>query len=208
MQAHGRFEQEAWRYDDRTLGIYRDHVLLHERLVAYIRAAAATAERSGLPIVRPLSLVDPADARASGLADAYAFGPSLWIAPVLEAGASERRVYLPAGEWLELAGGLDDLRPRALTSGAREVLAQAPRERIPVWVRRGAIVITYPAAAVAAGLGEHAEGHRPLEATLWGEPRCGRAATRLADGTKVRWERGRWSCDPDREIAYRIVPIA
>ncbi len=46
MQAHGRFEQEAWRYDDHTLDIYREYVLLHERLVPYIRAAAATAARS------------------------------------------------------------------------------------------------------------------------------------------------------------------
>ena len=37
MQAHGRFAQEAWRYDDRTLATYRDYVLLHERLVPYIR---------------------------------------------------------------------------------------------------------------------------------------------------------------------------
>jgi alpha-glucosidase (family GH31 glycosyl hydrolase) len=29
-------------------------VLLHERLVPYVRAAAATAARCGLPIVRPL----------------------------------------------------------------------------------------------------------------------------------------------------------
>ena len=39
---------------------YRDYLLLHERLVPYIRAAAATAARCGLPIIRPLCLVDPA----------------------------------------------------------------------------------------------------------------------------------------------------
>ena len=63
MQAHGRFEQEAWRYDGGTLRAYREYVLLHERLVPYIRAAAATAARSGLPITRPLCLADPSDPR-------------------------------------------------------------------------------------------------------------------------------------------------
>ena len=101
MQAHGRFEQEAWRYDDHTLDVYRRYVLLHERLVAYIRAAAATAARSGLPIIRPLALTDPGDDRGWAIGDCYGFGPSLWVAPVLEQGATERRAYLPRGRWLE-----------------------------------------------------------------------------------------------------------
>ena len=43
MHAHGRFEQEAWTYDAETLDVYREYVLMHERLVPYVRAAAATA---------------------------------------------------------------------------------------------------------------------------------------------------------------------
>ena len=65
----------------------------------------------------------------------------------------------------------------------------APLERIPVWVRAGSIVVTYPAAHVAAGLGDTPESERPLVATLWGKPRLGRAAARLADGTRVAWHR-------------------
>src|SRR5919201_6876794 len=90
MQAHGRFEQEAWTYDAETLDVYREYVLLHERLVPYVRAAAATAARSGLPIIRPLCLVDPSDPRGWAISDAYGYGPALWVAPVLEAGARER----------------------------------------------------------------------------------------------------------------------
>jgi alpha-glucosidase (family GH31 glycosyl hydrolase) len=192
MQAHGRFEQEAWRYDDRTLRAYRDYVLLHERLVPYIRAAAATAARSGLPIVRPLCLVDPSDPRGWELADAYGFGPALWVAPVLEDGARERRVYIPRGEWIDFWTG-----DRA--TGGTDTIARAPRERIPVWVRRGSIVVTHPAEHVAAGLGDTPESERPLEATLWGEPGGGRAQVRLADGTRIRWRRGEWSVEPARE---------
>ena len=208
MQAHGRFEQEAWRYDDHTLSVYREYVLMHERLVAYIRAAAATAARSGLPIVRPLSLIDPGDPHAWQLADAYGFGPALWVAPVLEQGATERAVPVPRGEWLALGEGLDDLAPRPLLAGGRELRAPTPRERIPVWVRRGAILVTYPAAEVASGLGDRPESERPLEATLWGQPRDGRALARLADGTRVRWARGAWACEPEREISFREIPLA
>jgi hypothetical protein len=70
-------------------------------------------------------------------------------------------------------------------------------------VREGAIVVTYPEDHVARGLGDVTERERPLEATLWGTPRGGRASARLADGTRVRWHEGRWSVDPPREVAFR-----
>jgi alpha-glucosidase (family GH31 glycosyl hydrolase) len=194
MHAHGRFEQEAWTYDEETLELYRAYVLLHERLVPYIRAAAACAARTGLPIIRPLCLTDPADPRGWAIADAYGFGPSLWVAPVLEAGAREVQVDLPRGDWIEAWSGRE-------VAGGGEVMAPAPLERIPVWVRRGALIVTYPAEQVAAGLGD--DGRPPLEATLWGEPACGRAAARLVDGTVVRWRRGEWSVAPERPVTFR-----
>ena len=196
MQAHGRMVQEPWTYDERTLNIYRSYVLLHERLVPYIRAAAATCERSGLPIIRPLHLAEPHGEHAWTLADAYGFGPALWVAPVLDEGAREREVVLPHGDWIETWSG-------AVARGGREVVVPAPRSTIPVWVRRGSIVVTYPAAHVAAGLGDTPEAERPLEATLWGEPALGRAQARLADGTKIAWRRGTWSVDRPRDVVFR-----
>ncbi len=195
MQAHGRLVQEPWTYDERTLNIYRAYVLLHERLVPYVRAAAATAARCGLPIIRPLHLVDPSDERGWSIADAFAYGPALWVAPVLDEGARSREVALPRGDWIETWSG-------ARVRGGGEVVAPAPRETIPVWVRSGSIVVTYPAEHVACGLGDTPEGERPLEATLWGEPRAGSASVRLADGTRITWRRGRWSVDREREIAF------
>jgi hypothetical protein len=72
-------------------------------------------------------------------------------------------------------------------------------------VRAGSIVVTLPASHVASGLGDTPERERPLEATLWGEPACGRAAARLAEGTRVRWVRGEWSIGPERELTTRVV---
>jgi alpha-glucosidase (family GH31 glycosyl hydrolase) len=193
MHAHGRFEQEAWTYDEETLDVYRAYVLLHERLVPYVRAAAVTASRCGLPIVRPGALT----AGDWTLADAYGYGPSLFVAPVLEAGARERAVVLPPGEWLDVAS-------EEPARGA--VVVEAPLFRIPVWVRRGALIVTYPASHVARGLGDTPEAERPLEATLWGEPPCGRAVARLADGTVIRWTNGAWSVSGARErVEFRRV---
>ena len=163
MQAHGRWPQEAWTYDAETLDLYRDMVLLHERLVPYTRAAAGLAARTGLPIIRPLCLTDPADPRGWTITDAYGYGPALWVAPVLEEGARSRTVELPRGRWI-------DFWTRERVEGGRAVEADAPLGRIPVWVREGSILVTLPAAHVADGLGDTPESERPLEATLWGRP--------------------------------------
>jgi alpha-glucosidase (family GH31 glycosyl hydrolase) len=198
MHAHARMPQEPWNYGDRVLDLYRAYVLLHEQLVPYIRAAASTASRTGLPIIRPLCLTDPSDPRGWTITDAYGFGPALWVAPVLDDGAREREVALPRGEWIETWSG-------SSVRGGRDVVVDSPLYRIPVWVRSGSIVITYPAAHVARGLGDVAESERPLVATLWGAPRLGRAAARLADGTVVRWRDGAWSVTPERDIAFAHV---
>jgi alpha-glucosidase (family GH31 glycosyl hydrolase) len=183
MQAHARMAQEPWNYGERVLDLYRDYVLLHEQLVPYARAAAATAARCGLPIIRPLCLIDPADPRGWTIGDAYGYGPALWVAPVLDDGAREREVALPRGDWIETWSG-------SLVRGGGEVVVEAPVSRIPVWARSGSIVITYPTAHVARGLGDVPESSRPLEATLWGAPPLGHASARLADGTRISWRRG------------------
>jgi len=200
MQAHSRFAHEPWNYGERMVESYRTFVHLHEQLVPYVRAAADTAARTGLPIIRPLCLIDPGDPRGWVLRDAYGYGPSMWVAPVLDDGAREREVQLPRGDWI-------DAWSEQRISGGREVIAPAPLHQIPVWMRAGSIIVTYPAEHVAQGLGDTPEPDRPLEATLWGRPQSGRAATRLADGTRIRWrERDGWSVsDPQREVSFRLI---
>ena len=202
MQAHGRMPQEPWHYSEHVLDLYREYVSLHEQLVPYVRAAASTAARCGLPIIRPLCLVDPSDPRGWEIGDAYGYGPALWVAPVLEEGATEREVALPRGDWIETWSG-------AVVRGGGETVVEAPLQRIPVWVRAGSIVVTYPASHVARGLGDVDECVRPLVATLWGSPRLGRAACRLADSTRIAWRRGRWSVDADceREVEFREIGV-
>jgi alpha-glucosidase (family GH31 glycosyl hydrolase) len=199
-QSHGRFEQEAWTYDDETLELYRSYLLLHERLVPYIRAAAASAARTGIPITRPLCLVDPGDPRAWRIADSYLFGPVLWVAPVLDAGASSRVVELPRGRWI-------DFWTHEPVGGGGAIVADAPIDRIPVWVREGSIVVTYPADIVARGLPPDPAG-APLEATLWGRPRLGRARVRMADGSAIDWRRGEWSVDAGHSVVFREIGVA
>lgn len=198
MQAHARLEQEPWTYDHATLERFRGAVLLHEMLTPYLRAAARTAARTGLPIVRPLSLLDPADDALWSVPDAFGFGPSLLVAPVVDEGATRRTVPLPRGRWVETWSG-------RTVAGGRSVEVEAPLDRIPVWVREGAIVVTHPAEHVARGLGTTADADRPYVATLWGVPAAGRALAHLPDGTPVRWVRGAWALPAGRDVTPRRV---
>ncbi len=120
---------------------------------------------------------------------------------MLDDGAREVETVLPPGRWIETWSG-------AQVDGGRQITVPAPLERIPVWVRRGALIVTLPADHVAGGLGDTPEAERPLEATLWGEPPLGRAGARLADGTVVSWRRERgFSCSaPQRPLVTRRLP--
>jgi alpha-glucosidase (family GH31 glycosyl hydrolase) len=198
-QSHGRFEQEAWTYDEETLELYRAYLVLHERLVPYIRAAAATAARTGLPIIRPLCLVEPDDPRGWEISDSYFFGPSLWVAPVLDAGAASRVVELPRGRWI-------DFWTQTRAEGGSAVGCRTPIDRIPVWVREGSILVTYPAETVAAGLPAD-PAVAPLEATLWGEPALGRARVKLADGSSIAWRAGEWLHDGERPVEFAELSV-
>jgi len=117
---------------------------------------------------------------------------------VFEERATERRTYLPRGEWI-------DWWTQQRTSGGRWVDAEAPLDRIPLWVRSGSLVVTYPEETVRRGLGEE-DPTRPLEATLWGEPPLGHVSARVADGTRIAWRRGEWSVTPDRPVTFLQHP--
>lgn len=197
MQAHARLEQEPWTYDHETLALFRGAVLLHEMLVPYVRAAARTAARTGLPIVRPLSLLDPADDRLWSVPDAFAYGPSLVVAPVVDEGVREREVPLPRGSWIEAWSGEEVVVP---AGGGEPLVVDVPLDRVPTWVRSGSIVITHPAHHVARGLGTAPDDEVPYVATLWGRPRHGRALAHLPDGSAVRWIRGRWELPAGRDV--------
>ena len=95
----------------------------------------ATAHLTGMPIIRHLFLTYPHDPRVYGLSDEYLLGPDLLVAPVIVPGATSKRVYLPAGTWIDYWSG-------AQYNGGRMVTVAAPIERIPIFVRGGALLPT------------------------------------------------------------------
>jgi len=119
----------------RTQAAFRSYAQLHQALFPYLYAAAHTAHLTGMPIVRHLFLAYPQDPRVYGLDDEYLLGPDLLVAPVIVHGATSKRVYLPAGTWIDYWSG-------AQYNGGRMVTVAAPLDRIPIFVRGGALLPT------------------------------------------------------------------
>ena len=90
------------------------------------------AHEKSTPPMRPLFFDFPDDTGCAGIDDEFMFGPDLLVAPVLDEGAHSRAVCLPAGaQWRDAWSG-DRL------NGGQVVTAQAPLERIPLYVRGAA----------------------------------------------------------------------
>jgi alpha-D-xyloside xylohydrolase len=82
-------------------------------------------------------LVDSPDDPAAWLADLeYRLGPDLLVAPMTDPSGT-RTVYLPEGEWVDWHTG-------EVHMGRRFILARQPLERVPLYVRRGAIIPVTP----------------------------------------------------------------
>ena len=75
-----------------------------------------------------------ADKNVEGINDQYMFGPSLLINPVYKYEAHNRDVYLPKGNgWYDLYSG-------KYFKGGNTLKADAPYNRIPVFVKAGSII--------------------------------------------------------------------
>jgi alpha-glucosidase (family GH31 glycosyl hydrolase) len=140
-------------FDPETLPVWRRYTKLHTQLLPYIQAADATYRATGLPLMRHGLLTHPADPRAARADDQFMFGPDLLAAPVLEPGAIRRRLYAPAGRWIDLwrsatyqrRYGSLRLGRASLLGGRREHTLPAPLVQLPLLVRAGAVIPLLPA---------------------------------------------------------------
>ncbi|MEU0880904.1 glycoside hydrolase family 31 protein [Lentzea sp. NPDC005914] len=123
---------EVWSYGEEAYEILAGHLRLRERLRPYVMEQMRTTSETGVPPMRPVFLEFPGDPAAWQVEDAFLLGPDLLVAPITEAGVSEREVYLPArARWTDAWTGEEH-------EGGRTVTVAAPIERIPLFLRDGA----------------------------------------------------------------------
>ena len=121
-------------YDDELIRIAQSYVGAHHDLIPYTRSSLFQSTRSGVPVMRALIFSFPTDDSLFDTWDEYLFGSEILVAPVTAASASERKVYLPAGRWLDYND------KRSVYTGQATITAKAGLADIPLFVREGAIV--------------------------------------------------------------------
>ena len=117
--------------------ICRKYLNTRYELLPYIYSAFDESHTTGIPIMRALWLYNPDDRVAQTTADEYLFGPSLLVAPVVERGALERELYLPAGQWW-------DFWTSTPAAGGTKIKRAVDLETMPVFVKAGTILPTGP----------------------------------------------------------------
>ena len=131
--AMGTRRQEPWQFDETTIDAVRKTVKLRYRFIPYIYDLAHECEKTGAPIVRPLVYEYPADKHVRNISDEYMLGSFVLVAPVIAPGKEAREVYLPDGDWYDYYTG-------EKYSGGRYILADAPLDKVPVFIKAGAII--------------------------------------------------------------------
>lgn len=122
-------DNEIWSFGDENYVIMKRYIDIREKLRPYIRDLMKKSSETGAPVIRPLFYDFPKDERVWNIGDQYMLGKEILVAPVMEYLQRKREVYLPQGNnWREVKTG-------KIHDGGQTILAEAPLEVIPIFVR-------------------------------------------------------------------------
>lgn len=166
-------------HDTRVEPTCRKYLELRYRLLPYLYSAVHECATTGMPIMRALWLHFPDDPKAVECGDQYLWGRNVLVAPVVEKGATTRRIYLPRGAWY-------DFWTHERVEGGREINRPVDLETMPLYVREGSIL---PLGPVKQFTGEIVE--EPLSVSIY----PGTDASFLLyedDGSSFNYRKGEW----------------
>ena len=123
---------EPWGYGPTVEAVCKKYITLRYRLLPYVYTMAYINAMKGIPLARPLVMEYPDDDEVLNLESEYLWGDDFLVAPVTDAGATTKMVYLPEGEWI------DYWTKNSFTQGYHEV--PAPLDVLPLFVKAGAII--------------------------------------------------------------------
>lgn len=141
---HPRFTIHSWN-DDKTVNepwmypevthIIRDTIKLRYRLMPYLYNTFWKAHHALEPMLRPTFLDHEHDINTFEENDDYLLGKDLLVASVVEQDQRKREVYLPKNN-----AGWYDFYDHTYHLDGQTITADAPLEKIPLFVKAGAII--------------------------------------------------------------------
>ncbi len=182
MRAHSMINtkrHEPWEFGAEVEEICRQYIGLRYQLLPYIYTLFWEAATTGAPILRPLFYHYPNDPKTYEIYDQVLLGSSLMAAPVYRPGVENRIVYLPKGNWYDWWTG-------KLHEGETYILAHAPLEKMPMYIRAGSVI---PLAPVMQYVDESPVNELRLLVT----PGKGEWTLYEDDGHTFEYRQGAWS---------------
>lgn len=142
FRVHGELNQkrQPWVYGPVAEKAATDAIRLRQSLIPYIYSYEYQRRVTGVGLVRPMLFDWPQDDKLRNTVDAWLFGDSLLVAPVVEQGQTVKPVYLPAGQWTDWFTG-------QRYAGGQTIDHKADAQHwsdIPLFVREGAIIPMQP----------------------------------------------------------------
>jgi alpha-glucosidase len=132
---HG--DQEPWSFGEEAAALAKSFIELRYRLLPYMYTTFWQYVKQGTPMLRPLTFLDQNDTETYLRMAEFGLGDHLLVCPITQAGVDGRWMYLPRGDWFYYYTD----EPK---SGGAEVWATAGLDRIPLFVRAGAVLPFYP----------------------------------------------------------------
>jgi len=138
FRAHGEFPfREVFNLAPENHPAYKSIVYytkLRYNMMPYIYSLAGMTYFKDYTIMRALVMDFGKDTNVNNISDQYMFGPSLMVCPVYKYEARSRKVYFP-----ETTGWYDFYTGEYVRGGQTQNV-NAPYERMPLFVREGAII--------------------------------------------------------------------
>ena len=147
FRAHGQWPlREIWNIVPDSHPAYQSFVYydqLRYHLMPYLYSLAGWAHFKDYTLMRALVMDFNGDKMVNNIADQWMLGPALMACPVGYYKARNRSVYFPKQcGWYDLYTGEKNVDGNL---SSRRLVVEAPYERIPVFVREGAIIPFGPA---------------------------------------------------------------
>lgn len=122
-------------FDSELIAIWRFYAKIHAALADYSYQLAIEANRTGMPIVRPLFLRYPEQPEAWTNWQSFLYGPDILVSAIWKKGTTNLACFLPAGDvWI------DAWNPANEYQGGQTIKVDTPLEKIPIFIRKGASV--------------------------------------------------------------------
>lgn len=138
FRAHSHTNQqdkEPWAFGDEIESYVREAINLRYRLLPFLYNEFYHSSVTGLPVMRPMFLNYQENENCYSDKFRYQFmiGENVLVAPVVNEFENFKKLYLPAGRWL-------DMRNNIIYEGSSDVIVEAPLNEIPWFLKEGGVI--------------------------------------------------------------------